>query len=325
LERNNWKVLKRNNLKLDRKMISKRELIKNSSTAILFILITAGSIIAGGLSTQLGEVVIENLQVGQQYNLRELANLRLPVTNKSDVDVYLKLDVIVPEESELRHNAIPVPNKTWIELSDSLFELEAGGTAESDILIRIPNDDQYLGQKFQVMIWSHTIPGENASMFLACGLKSRIIFTTDTVRAEINESAAIMSAAPSFQLDPVELTIENLPAGERYEFESNTGTQLKITNTSKVKHTFRVMSKTSNNSESLLPSGYLDAPNASYLSFSQDEFTLEPGQTQKVNAYLSFPADSEFNGNKYMFIVHVFSIGEQVRSGKYSRVFVTLE
>ena len=69
---------------------------------------------AGGLRTQLGEVVIENLQIGQTYNLKQLANVRLIVTNTSDYSVDLRMDVQLPDSSELRKGAEPVPDTSWV-------------------------------------------------------------------------------------------------------------------------------------------------------------------------------------------------------------------
>ena len=148
-------------------------------SSMLLLLICITSVSAGGLRTQLGEVVVENLQIGQTYNLADLANLSLRVTNTSDYRVKLRMDVLAPDEVELRHQAQPIPDLSWIALSCDTFYLEAGEEAVSDIMISIPDEEQYLGKRYQFMIWSHTVPSTEGGMFLATGLKSRIIFTTD--------------------------------------------------------------------------------------------------------------------------------------------------
>jgi len=157
---------------------------------------------AGGLSTQLGEAVIENLQIGQTYNLQQLANLRLIVTNTSDYGVDLKMDILFPDSSELKKGAEPIPDTSWMKLSQSLFKLGPNEKATSDIIISIPDEDQYLGKKYQVTIWSHTLAGSGPGMFLTYGLKTRIIFTTDTVKATKNEIVTSSDASVNFSLKP---------------------------------------------------------------------------------------------------------------------------
>jgi len=77
--------------------------IQLSTIFLAFLALAAyNGVEAGGLSTQLGEVVIENLQIGQTYNLKQLANLRLIVTNTSDYSVDLRMDILLPDSSELR-------------------------------------------------------------------------------------------------------------------------------------------------------------------------------------------------------------------------------
>ena len=49
---------------------------------MVVVAVMPNNLVAGGLQTQLGEVVIENLLIGQTYNLKELANLQL-----SDINV----------------------------------------------------------------------------------------------------------------------------------------------------------------------------------------------------------------------------------------------
>ena len=55
---------------------------------------------AGGLSCSIGEVVIENLKIGQTYSLRTLANLPLSLTNTGDESVVVRVDPLRPTVGE---------------------------------------------------------------------------------------------------------------------------------------------------------------------------------------------------------------------------------
>ncbi len=278
---------------------------------------------AGGLRTQLGEVVIENLQIGQTYNLKELANLRLIVTNTSDYSVDLRMDILLPDSSELRKGAEPLPDTTWVSLSQNLFKLGPDEEAISDIIISIPEDDQYLGKKYQVAIWSRTLGGKGAGMFLAFGLKSRIIFTIDTVKATKSEVVTASDASVNFTLKPEEIFLDSVELGKIYDVEKKTGLVLKITNPSEHERTFKLQSLTVGNSVTTLTKGYQDTPDASYLTFSESKFVVPPAGTKTIEMYLKFPPEKEYSGKKYMFVIHAVTVDEKVTTGVYSRLYAS--
>jgi hypothetical protein len=292
--------------------------------AVLMAGLAAHSAHAGGLSTQLGEAVVENLQIGQTYNLTRLANLNLIVTNTSDFAVDLRMDVLLPSGSEMREGAEPIPDTSWVKLSRNLFTLGPNEKAKADIIISIPDDDGLLGRKYQVMIWSHTL-GSGAGMFLAYGLKTRLIFTIDSVRASQDFVAMSSNADISFTLKPEEIFVDNVEPGEVFDVESRTGLVLKITNPGEHPQTFRLKSRSVENSLAKLTDDYEDTPDASYLRFSEDEFVLAPGEIKPVNVYLEFPADRRYAGKKYMFVIHAYSVGETVTTGVYSRLYAAIE
>jgi len=279
---------------------------------------------AGGLSTQLGEVNIENLQVGQSYNLKQLANLSLVVTNTSDFSVDLVMEVQPPDSSELKGGSEPIPTSAWITLTQTSFALDRGGKATSDILIAVPDEERYLGKKYQASIWSHTLGGSGGGMCLAYGLKTRVIFSTDTVRADRSEAVTSSAASADFTLKPEEISLENVEPGQTYDVEKVSGVLLSITNRSEHAETIRLASRTVGNSLATLTRGFSDTPDASILRFSESEFTIPPQGTKSVRMYLEFPARAEYDGGRYMFVIHAYTAGEKVIAGVYSRLYASI-
>ncbi|MEW5700670.1 MAG: hypothetical protein AB1792_00340 [Candidatus Zixiibacteriota bacterium] len=278
---------------------------------------------AGGLSTQLGEVAIENLQIGQTYNLKQLANLSLIVTNTSDFSVELVMEVQAPDSSELKGGSEPVPATGWITLTQTTFTLERGAKATSDILITVPDDERYLGRKYQASIWSHTLGGNDGGMCLAYGLKTRVLFSTDTVKADPVEAVVASTASADFTLKPEEITLTGIEPGRVYDVAEAAGVLLEITNRSEHIETIRLASRTVDNSLATLTGGFSDAPDASFLRFSESEITLPPRATRIVKMYLEFPARTEYAGGRYMFVIHAYTAGESVIAGVYSRLYAS--
>jgi hypothetical protein len=298
----------------------------NGICAVLYLFIafaTHGVVEAGGLSTQLGEVVIENLQVGQTYNLKELANLSLIVTNTSDFQVDLRMDVLPPDKSELKNEVECIPDTSWVTLNRSLFKLDPNEKAVSEISLSIPDDERYLGKKYQVTIWSHTLGGSGSGMFLAYGLKSRLIFTTDTVKAEREQIVTSSDASVNFTLKPEEVFLDDLELGRVYDLSEEAGVTLKITNPGQLERTFRLQSLNVRNSVATLTQEYEDAPDASYLRFSENSFVIPPHGTKTVKMYLEFPPQKEYSGKKYMFVIHALAVDQKVTTGVYSRLYAS--
>ncbi len=279
--------------------------------------------LAGGLRTQLGEVVIENLQIGQTYNLKDLANLQLIVTNSGEAQVDLQMETLVPDTGELRQGATAIPDLSWIALSQDLFKLEPNQNAISDIIISIPDDVQYLGKKYQVNIWSHTLGG--GSVNVAVGLNSRIIFTTDTVKADLDQLPTSSNASVDFTLAPGEIKLDNVPRGKRYDIGKEAGIILTVTNNGEREQVFKLQSRTVASSSATLVGDYIDTPDAAFLSFEKNEFTIPPTGTTTVNMYLEFPAKEEFAGKNFMFIIRAYTVGDQVSTGVYSRVYASIQ
>jgi len=135
----------------------------------------ASAVTAGGLSTNLGEVVITGLGRGEKYSLKKLANIPLSVVNRGEDTVMVRICALVPDSVELRQGAEPIPSNDWVSLESDSLLLAPEQMGISDVFIEIPSDTALAGRKFQVMLWSRTIPGPG--VMIACGLKSRIIFS----------------------------------------------------------------------------------------------------------------------------------------------------
>jgi len=96
------------------------------------------------------------------------------VVNTGDTAIDLKIEVLLPEKSELKAGGYaPIPDLSWITLERSEFkEVKPGAEAVTDVIISIPGDEKYRGRKFQVFIWSRTV-----GRSIGVGLKSKLLLT----------------------------------------------------------------------------------------------------------------------------------------------------
>jgi len=126
---------------------------------------------AFGLKTGFGKVVLENVPMGKEYSMSKDSKFPLVIKNESDKEINLKVEVLVPEISEVQEGYEAIPDASWVTLEKDSFIIEPNGEAETDVIIHIPYDKDYPGRKFHVFIWSHTI-GDS----IGVGIKSKLLF-----------------------------------------------------------------------------------------------------------------------------------------------------
>lgn len=156
---------------------------KNAILLILFICVNLGGAhiaCAAGLSTGFSEVSLENLETGKSYSTKDKASLPLVVVNTGKEPVDLKVELLFPEESELKTGYEPVPDLNWISLEKYEFsDIEPGEAATTDVLISIPDDERFRGKKYQLFLWTHTI-----GRSIGVGLKSKLLMSIREVAEE---------------------------------------------------------------------------------------------------------------------------------------------
>jgi len=150
--------------------------------ALLFLAasLPAQPVFGGGLRCSVGEVVINNLKIGQTYSLKKLVNLPLTITNTANQSVVVRVEPQVPASSELKQGAEPIPEISWAKAIPDSLELAPHESKQVEMILAIPDNEALFGKKFQVNFWSHTLA--QAGDLLAYGLSSRVIFSIDQAR-----------------------------------------------------------------------------------------------------------------------------------------------
>lgn len=276
-----------------------------------------------GLRTQAGEVVIENLKIGQTYNTRELVDLPLRVVNSGDETVDLKMELRIPPENEIRRGYEPIPDISWVRLSKDLFTVGPGESAVADVIISIPDDEKYFNKRYQFNIWSHTLP---SGKFIALAVDSRFLFTIANVRADVSEERYMeLIGDINFSLLPHRAHINNIKLGKKYDIEKLSGISFKLINPNDRKFTYRMTSLDTKKALVGGAGGWGDCPDPSFLTFDKSEFTVGANEIKKIRVYLEIPDKKEYKGKKYLFIIYTEVLGQAIKFGVYNNVYVTVE
>ena len=286
----------------------------------LFLFCPKFAFAGAGLSTSWGEVVIQNLQIGQTYSVQKASNLLFKLTNTGDTDARIRVDII-PPSGEPKKGYEVIPNTAWITLDKYDFVIKSGETAETDVKISIPDDEKYLGKKYQVYLFSYTI--ESAG-FMGVGLKSRLLLHTAPVKSFApGETLKTPKANLNFNLQPYEIHLKDIKLGKKYSLQKLTGKVFELVNLNDEKYTYQIKSIKVEESLINVPSGYEDCPDPSFLMFKKSRIRVPAKGTKKLKAYVKFPNKEEYKGKKYMFVVYTEIVGQEVPMGVYNRVYVT--
>jgi len=284
-----------------------------------FILITLGLVItaqAGGLSCSVGEVVIENLKIGNTYSLKALANLPLLVTNTGPRPVTVLVEPLVPATTETRQGAEPIPALSWAKALPDSFELAPRETKAVEMIISIPDEEAYFGKKLQVNFWSHTLAKDGE--FLAYGISSRVIFTIDTVRQEPN---LLPRGDFSFSILPAEMRLKNLSPGVVYDLRDLLQEPLIIHNTSGKKLVVEIRALRLEESSASAPEGYADLWGSANLSLSPSILYLEPGEEKSISGTIRFNKRGKFSNKNFLGIICAAVTEQDIKTQIYSRIY----
>ncbi|MBI5554656.1 MAG: hypothetical protein HY920_02225 [Elusimicrobia bacterium] len=288
------------------------------------MVLSAGSLLATGLTGSFGEVLIENLKIGCSFSTRDKANLPYVVTNAGPNNIDVGIDVISPLPKNLKPGYEPITDLSWIKLEKKSFILKPQEQGSTDIVFNIPDDEKLLGRKFQAVIYPYTFDG-----MLKIGVNSNILFTIDTEKGPYPTylNPKDFKDKQTFEVAPLDIYVEDVPLGKKVDLEKKYGLVFKITNTTDLqcKYYMNTIKVQDQLSVATLKEGYLDTPDPNILSFESIELVVNPKETKKMNLYLHFPKNKKYAGKKYMFLIPVVLGYQEVPVIRYAYLYVTTQ
>ena len=106
--------------------------------------LSAAPVLASGLRTPFGEVIVRNLKIGQTYSMHKLLNLPIRVVNTGEEMVDLRIETV--HSTALNPGYEEIPSLDWVRVESGTFTVRPNREAVSDLIITIPNDPALLGR-----------------------------------------------------------------------------------------------------------------------------------------------------------------------------------
>ena len=146
--------------------------VKPHPIALGVWLLSTPAVFAGGLSTTMGEVTLDQLPRGVASSLQEAGGMEYQVLNTSEEALELQMDILPPTPDELKEGYEALPDPAWVTLERETFSVLPQMPAATDVRIAVPDEAAHAGRRYQFWIWTHTV-----GRSLGVGLKSRFLIT----------------------------------------------------------------------------------------------------------------------------------------------------
>lgn len=127
---------------------------KKIALALVVALALIGLVTAAGLMVQPGGLLIQNVPPGLDYGIYENKGIQLEIFNNDDREHTYTITSKKPSEIGLSVSSEypEIPYTSWFYYSNNEVTIPANSSSAVRMFVSIPNDDKYLGKKWEVII-----------------------------------------------------------------------------------------------------------------------------------------------------------------------------
>ncbi|MBN1897214.1 MAG: hypothetical protein JW827_00415 [Spirochaetes bacterium] len=282
----------------------------------IIILIFPFHLQSAGLKAKLAKVLIENLQPGKTYDLTSQAHLPFEVQNTSKTKAMVTITPSVPER-KIEKGFEPIPDLSWVKLSKSNFELTPGESAISDIIITVPDDEKYLGKKYQLDINSVGNSVSKNLLTFNVELVSRILFTVAPVKKATDDKVNL-----NFNVSPLTMEVKDVKTGTKIAL-GDLGYKLILENLNEESFEFEIKSLNPARTLIRIPEGFQPVADPDILSFSETRVKLDQKEKKYIHLFLDIPDTEEYKGKDLIFVIAVNVKNQGVHGTQYVKLLVS--
>lgn len=253
--------------------------LKKYSTAILsiFFLLTALPAWGGGLTVEPGGLLIQQVSIGETYDLYSGTGISLKVYNRLDRPAAYRVSTHKPSAAGINRwvqGYMEIPDSSWLYFDKNEIYIEPQGMGEVKLYLKVPADGGYYNQHWAVTVSVEGVatPGD------AFAMAAYLPFEIETESREKTEMRpwGEIGVAPS---------ILTLQAGENGK--------VKIYNSDDRDHNYRIRAgvppATSAVRRPGMTPGYSEIPEVSWLGISHKDISIRQGRVMEISVRPHIP------------------------------------
>jgi len=282
----------------------------------IVVLIYIPGILLGkaGIGFSPGEIAYNNLQIGQIYDFRELSNTQHVVVNKSDSPVSVAIVKFKPSKSSVKKGYEPILDLNWVRVvPDIIKNIKPKKRKKVGIIVSIPDEEKYLGKKYQIMLQARTI----GKSFIGVAMNNRILITISKEKAKAKKE---LKKPAKFSVMPLEIRIEDLILDQKEVYR-----KIKVKNLSDRKVTYEIVILSVEQAERKLIPGYDEFPKINLVKPVDNYFILKPGEKTEASIKIKIRKKWLKKGKKYQFYINIRTFNEDIIEEFYVPVYINIK
>lgn len=252
-----------------------------------------------GLGARFGDVILENVQPGRTYDLREAAHVPFGVENKGDADSDVTVEFAKPPESRLAKDYEAVPDPGWFKAVPGKLRIGAHSVGYFDLLLTVPDDPALKGKHYQVIVKAR-LAGEG--MF-HLAIENRVRFSIGPGPESIQEEKKLKAMRQlDFDVTPSELYLRDVPVGKAYDARKEAKKTIRVANYAADKlEVLMAAGKWDQNYP--LPEGYEPIPDGGWIQVQDSTVTVAGEAIGLAGLTVRIPDDPKWKGRRFAAMV----------------------
>ncbi|GEM_PF-1764396 len=280
-----------------------------------------------GLATKFGEVILSGMYPGMVYSMKKERKLPYTVINNASERAEVEVTIAKPTSSQLKENYEEIPDITWVKVFPAHFTLEQGEEMDCDLIISIPEEEQFTNRHFQAMVKTQLAAKPySPGVSLAFSYSSRIRFSTGP-RPEsiIQEYREKIMEALQIKIEPLSFFIdEKIVPGKKTRLDGRKNNTVQVINRSRENFSFK-FSVPSRIKDYGIVTEYEPVPAEVKVTIKKKKMKVKPRSISDIVMEIAIPDKEEFYGKNYAFVVVGKLMGFDIPIELFSRVYFRTE
>ncbi len=258
-----------------------------------------------GIGARFGDVILEGLQPGNTYDLKELAHLPFGIQNYGDTDMEVTVEFHRPKKKSLAQNYEEIPDLSWIKANPDKMRIAPKGVGYFDLLLSVPDDPKLVGRHFQV-----EIEAVGAGMGLyGVATENRIRFSVgpgpETLQAEKKKKAMRQL---DFDVTPHMLYLTEVPLGKPWDSRKEEHKTIRVANYARDPLDIQ-LSVAAWDANIPLPEGYAPIPDPSWIRLKTSTVSVAADEIGQGSLVLDIPDVPANRGKRWAVLIKTGLVG----------------
>jgi len=252
-----------------------------------------------GLASRFGDVILEGVQPGRTYSLREAARVPLGVENRGDAETEVIIEFSKPREGNNSKDYESIPDPSWLKAVPDRLTLAPHSVGFFDLLLTVPDDPKLLKRHFQVQVRARS----GGTGMLGVAVENRVRFSVgpgpESVAAEKKKKAM---QRLDFDVTPRELYLVDVPVGKAWDARKEAKKSIRVANYAPDPLTV-LMTSEAWDERVPLPEGYAKIPDPSWIRMKTSTISVGTDEIVQASVVVQIPDKPENRGKRWASMI----------------------